>query len=418
VLPLLLALVDVSSFVVFVDTTRETVRSRLLVEVANPTWRTEQAELHVALPPGAAVTNAVLYIDERPMAGHLMSSDVAHDIYHSIVDKRRDPMLVAWAGPDAIDVSVFPVETHGHRRFEIEWVEPAGARYRIPVIGSRRPSMMVLDGGFYFPDGEAWVDLTPPPRRAPICPALVVASKPVPVEPGCTLVIDDGVTATDAEALRDRARTLGTQDVYYFDRRFAEYAPGLREHFALQTVTGERVWVDDSQPELFARAGGCGPPRAVTPDVSILVLEHEEDYARWAPPTTSTAMASAPLRMGARRVSRAPAIVMAAAPMIRGALDKHFIRRYVQHHTAEVRHCYEQQLITNHQLRGRVVLSLVLDSSLGGPAVSVRIAESTLDDPAVANCIVQRAGRWEFPRAEGGGIVEIHYPFVLEPTGG
>jgi hypothetical protein len=156
----------------------------------------------------------------------------------------------------------------------------------------------------------------------------------------------------------------------------------------------------------------------VTPEVSILVLEHEEDYARWAPAATTTAgVASGSGRLGARRVSHAPAIVMAAAPIIRGSLDKHFIRRYVQQHTAEVRHCYEQELITHHGLRGRVVLSLILDSSLGGPAVSIRIAESTFDDAAVGNCVVRQAGRWEFPRAEGGGIVEIHYPFVLEPTG-
>jgi hypothetical protein len=437
---------EVSSFVVFVDTTRETVRSRLRVEVANATASRVEAVLRLPIPPSASVTSAVLYMDERPMSGHLMSSDEAHDIYHTIVDRKMDPMLVSWAGPEAIDISIFPVEPMGRRRFEIEWVEPRGRSYRLPVVAEQgrvlgRPTLAIVDGSFEFPDGRDWLALdSSPASQSTPCAALIVGTEPTMFDTAdqrlranaqrrATLeefascphefVTIDGIGSTAPDYLLARAQAIGARDVYFIDRGFASAPAELTKHFALQTVTGETFWMqppDGSRGDLgalWARFADNRPARVVTPDVSILVLEHEQDYARWSRPAPAP-VATSPSGVGARRASHAPQIMLGLVS-VRGSLDKYSIRSYVSRHVVEVRHCYEQELITDHRLRGRVVLRLVLDSSLGGAAISVSLPDSTLENPAVEHCIVEHARKWEFPLATGGGIVEINYPLVLQP---
>ena len=95
--------------------------------------------MRLAVPQGAAVTGAILWVNGRPMNGAFVQRDRARQIYRSIVDRRRDPALVTWDGPGWVSVSIFPLERGEPRRFEIEWIEPAATeagvvQYRVPTV--------------------------------------------------------------------------------------------------------------------------------------------------------------------------------------------------------------------------------------------------------------------------------------------
>jgi Ca-activated chloride channel family protein len=110
------------------------------------------------------------------------------------------------------------------------------------------------------------------------------------------------------------------------------------------------------------------------------------------------------------RATRVPT-VRQAKPDVLGSLDRDLIRRIVRAHANEVRHCYEQGLARDPNLKGRVTLAFTVDRV--GAVTADSVAEDTLADPAVGVCIAKVARRWKFPG--GVGVVQIRYPFVLEP---
>ena len=122
-----------------VTTKPGTVRTHLTMEIAGPARDRVEAVMRLAVPQGAAVTGAILWVNGRPMNGAFVQRDRAGQIYRSIVDRRRDPALVSWDGPGWVSVSIFPLEKGEPRRFEIEWIEPAATeagivQYRVPKI--------------------------------------------------------------------------------------------------------------------------------------------------------------------------------------------------------------------------------------------------------------------------------------------
>jgi hypothetical protein len=118
------------------------VRSHLSLEVATPNDGQSEAVIRLPVPRGAAVTDAVLWVNDKPMRGAFVERQRARDIYTSIVTRRRDPALVAWDGPGWLAVSIFPLEKNRPRRFELDWVEPAAeadglVQYRVPIVAER-----------------------------------------------------------------------------------------------------------------------------------------------------------------------------------------------------------------------------------------------------------------------------------------
>ncbi len=113
--------------------------------------------------------------------------------------------------------------------------------------------------------------------------------------------------------------------------------------------------------------------------------------------------------LGGRRGS-APKIRSGAA-MVKGSLSKEVIRRIVHRHINEVKFCYERQLAKRPDLSGRVSVRFIISGT--GAIQGAALADSTLGDPSVENCIVQAVRRWTFPQPEGGGIVIVTYPFLL-----
>jgi len=98
---------------------------------------------------------------------------------------------------------------------------------------------------------------------------------------------------------------------------------------------------------------------------------------------------------------------------ITGAVDKDAIRRTVRAHINEVRHCYNQGLARDPNLKGRVSVRF----SIGpvGRVVSSAVLDDSLGDRAVGACVSKAVRRWTFPRPRGGGSAMVTYPFSLSP---
>jgi len=112
------------------------------------------------------------------------------------------------------------------------------------------------------------------------------------------------------------------------------------------------------------------------------------------------------------RGKRVPRVRQAKAN-VKGALDKDIIRRIVRAHINEVRYCYNQGLARDPNLKGRVSVQFTIGPS-GQVPVAV-VAENSLKDNNVANCVAKAVKRWKFPKPPGGGNAVVTYPFVLEP---
>jgi hypothetical protein len=112
----------------------------------------------------------------------------------------------------------------------------------------------------------------------------------------------------------------------------------------------------------------------------------------------------------------------AAVPQVRqakaevnGNLDKDIVRRIVRAHINEVRSCYNAGLTKDPALGGRVEVQFVIADT--GKVSSSVVGSTTLGDPDVGKCIALAVKRWTFPKPQGGGEVQVMYPFILESGG-
>jgi len=115
------------------------------------------------------------------------------------------------------------------------------------------------------------------------------------------------------------------------------------------------------------------------------------------------------------RAAKVPRIRTGKAD-VRGSLSKEVIRRIIRRHINEVRFCYEQELNQRPDLQGRVAVKFIISPT--GAVQMAAVAKSTMGNARVEQCIAKAVRRWTFPSPEGGGIVVVTYPFVLQQTGG
>lgn len=93
-----------------------------------------------------------------------------------------------------------------------------------------------------------------------------------------------------------------------------------------------------------------------------------------------------------------------------GALDKSLIDDVIRTGLDSIRSCYQQGLnAVGPSLSGRVVVKFVIAPD--GSIASADLAEDSLQDEPVTDCILDRIEELEFPEPEGGGVVVVRYPF-------
>lgn len=116
---------------------------------------------------------------------------------------------------------------------------------------------------------------------------------------------------------------------------------------------------------------------------------------------------------GFRERDKAVPRVHVATPGVPPGIDRAMIRRTVRAHINEVRHCYNEGLVADPKLSGRVVVAFNIGST--GKVMTSVVSESSVDDSNVGNCIARAVRRWTFPRMGTAGNVLVRYPFVLSP---
>ena len=107
---------------------------------------------------------------------------------------------------------------------------------------------------------------------------------------------------------------------------------------------------------------------------------------------------------------RTIAQVIGGSPAVKGSISKEIVRRVIRRHIREVKYCYEQQLIKNKALAGRVVMKFTI-SEAGRVASAASVSNST-GNGAVATCVAGKVRRWVFPQPKNG-VAVVTYPFVF-----
>jgi len=82
-----------------------------------------EADYIFPLPPGATVTDFVMYIGDEALKPELLDSDQARKIYEDIVRSRRDPALLEYIGRGAFRARVFPIFPWDEKRIQLEYSE-------------------------------------------------------------------------------------------------------------------------------------------------------------------------------------------------------------------------------------------------------------------------------------------------------
>lgn len=113
-----------------------------------------------------------------------------------------------------------------------------------------------------------------------------------------------------------------------------------------------------------------------------------------------------------KRRPKQPTARIARGEIVNG-IDKEIIRRVVRAHINEVRGCYGQGLVRDPNMQGRVAIAFTIGPT-GVVSRSV-VAESSLGDSGVEQCIAKAVRRWKFSMGQTGGSAMVTYPFVLNP---
>jgi len=99
-----------------------------------------------------------------------------------------------------------------------------------------------------------------------------------------------------------------------------------------------------------------------------------------------------------------------------GSLPKSVIQDVIADHIGEIRACYEHSLGGWPDLAGRVAVKFIIQPD--GSVHPAAVASTTLRHKPTECCITNTMRIWQFPPPNGGGIVVVTYPFVLEQVGG
>lgn len=117
--------------------------------------------------------------------------------------------------------------------------------------------------------------------------------------------------------------------------------------------------------------------------------------------------------LGSFGSSAAGRVTVPAAPDIVGDLDRSLVEAVVKRNMAQIRYCYQRELVRKPSLQGEMRLRLVIDA--GGAVSSATVEASTLENAALEGCIPGRFMHFVFPEPKGGGSVTVIYSFHFEP---
>lgn len=161
------------------------------------------------------------------------------------------------------------------------------------------------------------------------------------------------------------------------------------------------------------RDGGCSP--------ALLILAGDAPFSMLRQVTQALADATAsskrlPALELVVKEPGAPGVSPQARELVtivKGRLEPAVIQRVVRENYAKFRHCFEQGLGRNANLRGRISMRFVIGRD--GTVLTARAEPgSDLPDPEAIRCSLDALKTIVFPKPEGG-IVTVVYPILFEP---
>lgn len=98
--------------------------------------------------------------------------------------------------------------------------------------------------------------------------------------------------------------------------------------------------------------------------------------------------------------------------VIMGALNRCTIDSYVRKSVDEIKKCYENELVKDPKIAGRVVINFIISAS--GDVSSSKVQRTSMNNPKVEKCTAEVVKKIKFPKPKGGGIVIVNYPFLFK----
>lgn len=102
------------------------------------------------------------------------------------------------------------------------------------------------------------------------------------------------------------------------------------------------------------------------------------------------------------------------AVLKKGGIDERGVQLALKRRERAIQQCYERALKSSPKLKGRVGFEWGINEQ--GRVVKIRVAENTLRDQKVVDCISDIIQRIRFPEATKG-VVPVHKTFVFESGG-
>lgn len=99
---------------------------------------------------------------------------------------------------------------------------------------------------------------------------------------------------------------------------------------------------------------------------------------------------------------------------VEGGLDKDVIAAVIRNNLAQIKYCYERQLVAEPDLFGKVVARWNINAA--GRVEGALVKQTTLSSAPVEQCILTKISGWKFPEPKNGTKVTVTYPFLLKST--
>jgi TonB family protein len=245
-----------------------------------------------------------------------------------------------------------------------------------------------------------------------------------PPTPSATVSVESftgAITASDVAELPThagagvtRCATQRTATIVTDETTF-ELAIDTSGHVATATVMGAGdIIVDEARTRWLACATQAlrhtrFPPHDTASTVSVRVRWSSGSASRGGERATSSgALSGRRSRTFDHAIETRPSTTRTEAPV---AYSRDELRRVAGTHAAEVRHCYETELVAHPGMDGTILLAFTIQ-----PDGSVTGATAREDQPHVAaltTCVITAVQRWTFPPPETGVATEVTYPFVF-----
>ena len=100
----------------------------------------------------------------------------------------------------------------------------------------------------------------------------------------------------------------------------------------------------------------------------------------------------------------------------KGCLSQQVVGRVISRSNSRVKFCYEKALQRNPNLGGKITAGWIVGPT--GSVLRATVAQSTLGDAQVEQCIVRVIQQMKFPPCAGGGTADVTYPWLFKPSGG